>query len=125
MKPSELKHVDYLRKDEEVKDPCPVERLMYRSNILGADQRITNTGGGSTSPKSLEQDPLVNEEIEVLWVKSSGRDLRTDRVESFSSLYQGKLLGLERIYRNASQTSVKTTGQIIAVDGGLHEAFLR
>jgi rhamnose utilization protein RhaD (predicted bifunctional aldolase and dehydrogenase) len=119
MKPSELKHVDYLRKDEEVKDLCPVERLMYRSNILGADQRITNTGGGNTSSKSLEQDPLVNEEIEVLWVKSSGGDLPTAK-KPITPEDQA-----ETIYILLTSQLSKTTGQVIAVDGGLHEAFLR
>ncbi|HEX8372822.1 MAG TPA: hypothetical protein VF585_08590, partial [Chthoniobacterales bacterium] len=53
----------------------PVERLVYRSNILGADQRITNTGGGNTSSKISEKDPLTGQPTEVLWVKGSGGDL--------------------------------------------------
>ena len=53
-----------------------VDRLVYRSNCLGADQRITNTGGGNTSSKLRERDPLTGEEVEVLWVKGSGGDLR-------------------------------------------------
>ncbi len=58
---------------------------MYRSNILGADQRITNTGGGNTSSKIIEKDPLSGEDTEVLWVKGSGGDLRTSKKENFSS----------------------------------------
>ena len=69
----------------------PVGRLVYRSNILGADQRITNTGGGNTSSKIMEKDPLTGAQTEVLWVKGSGGDLRTSKRENFSSLYQDKL----------------------------------
>ena len=63
----------------------PIDSLVYRSNILGADQRITNTGGGNTSAKLIETDPLTGEEVEVLWVKGSGGDLRTAKKENFSS----------------------------------------
>src|SRR5579862_3454744 len=55
----------------------PEELLVYRSNLLGADQRITNTGGGNTSAKLTELDPLTGDPVEVLWVKGSGGDLRT------------------------------------------------
>ncbi len=55
----------------------PVGRLVYRSNLLGSDQRITNTGGGNTSSKLTEKDPLTGAATEVLWVKGSGGDLRT------------------------------------------------
>ncbi len=55
----------------------PVDRLVYRSNRLGADGRITNTGGGNTSSKLIMPDPLTGENVEVLWVKGSGGDLRT------------------------------------------------
>ena len=75
-----------------------VGRLVYRSNLLGSDQRITNTGGGNTSAKLREPDPLHGKEEEVLWVKGSGGDLRTAKRENFASLYQGKLLGLKGSY---------------------------
>ena len=52
-----------------------VGKLIYRSNLLGSDQRITNTGGGNTSAKLIETDPLSGEKTEVLWVKGSGGDL--------------------------------------------------
>ena len=55
----------------------PVERLVYRSNLLGTDWKITNTGGGNTSSKLAETDPLTSRDVEVLWVKGSGGDLRT------------------------------------------------
>ena len=57
----------------------PVGKLIYRSNLLGSDQRITNTGGGNTSAKLQEIDPLSGEQTEVLWVKGSGGDLRTSK----------------------------------------------
>ena len=75
--PSEYRHVNYGWDDLKVASMSAVERLSYRSNILGADQRITNTGGGNTSSKAMEVDPLTGEETEVLWVKGSGVDLRT------------------------------------------------
>ena len=53
------------------------ELLLYRSNLLGADKRITNYGGGNTSAKVSETDPLTGETVEVLWVKGSGGDVGT------------------------------------------------
>ena len=108
LSPSEYRHVTYSWNDAEVAGLTPVERLVYRSNILGADQRITNTGGGNTSSKSLESDPLTGEKVEVLWVKGSGGDLRTSTVGNFSSLYQDKLLALQGIYHATEPRGVKT-----------------
>src|SRR5205085_9260148 len=76
----------------------PVGRLIYRSNKLGSDLRITNTGGGNTSSKIIETDPLTKQPVEVLWVKGSGGDLRTSTRDNFSSLYQEKLVGLQKTY---------------------------
>ena len=90
-KKDEFKHVNYLWDDATAEPLDAVENLVYRSNILGADQRITNTGGGNTSAKIMETDPLTGEQVEVLWVKGSGGDLRTAKKENFSSLYQEKL----------------------------------
>ena len=84
------------------------ERLVYRSNILGDDQRITNTGGGNTSSKLMETDPLTAEQTEVLWVKGSGGDLRTSNLANFSSLYQDKLIALQSIYGTTKPNGVKT-----------------
>lgn len=84
------------------------ERLVYRSNILGDDQRITNTGGGNTSSKLMETDPLTAEQTEVLWVKGSGGDLRTSKLANFSSLYQDKLIALQSIYGTTEPNGVKT-----------------
>jgi rhamnulose-1-phosphate aldolase/alcohol dehydrogenase len=86
--------VNYLWDDAEANRRDPVERLIYRSNLLGADQRITNTGGGNTSSKIQESDPLTGEKVEALWVKGSGGDLRTSKKGNFASLY---LSGLERL----------------------------
>ncbi|MCA9872188.1 MAG: bifunctional rhamnulose-1-phosphate aldolase/short-chain dehydrogenase, partial [Anaerolineales bacterium] len=86
----------------------PVERLRYRSNILGDDQRITNTGGGNTSSKVMMTDPLTGEEVDVLWVKGSGGDLRTSTRANFASLYMDKLLALQNIYDAAAEKGVKT-----------------
>src|ERR1700747_974284 len=86
--------VDYLWEDAKAAALDPVERLIYRSNLLGSDQRIASTGGGNTSPKLQQTDPLTGEKVEVLWVKGSGGDLRTSKKENFSSLY---MRGLERL----------------------------
>ena len=72
-----FRHVRDLWDDAAAAGLDPVGRLVYRSNLLGADQRITNTGGGNTSSKLTEADPLTGEPVEVLWVKGSGGDLRT------------------------------------------------
>lgn len=74
----------------------PVGQLIYRSNLLGSDQRVTNTGGGNTSAKLREADPLTGEAIDVLWVKGSGGDLRTATKANFASLDLGRVKALEK-----------------------------
>ena len=96
--PTQFRHVSDLWDDTEAAARDPLGRLVYRSNLLGADRRITNTGGGNTSSKLTEPDPLTGEPVEVLRVKGSGGDLRTSTRENFSSLYQSKLLGLRKTY---------------------------
>lgn len=76
-----------------------VDLLIYRSNLLGSDGRITNTGGGNTSAKVIEKDPMTGKNVEVLWVKGSGEDLRTGKRENFASLYMDKLHALIPLYR--------------------------
>jgi rhamnulose-1-phosphate aldolase/alcohol dehydrogenase len=76
----------------------PAELLLYRSNLLGSDLTVTNFGGGNTSAKIEEIDPLTGEKIEVLWVKGSGGDIGSMKLDGFATLYQGKLLGLEKHY---------------------------
>jgi rhamnose utilization protein RhaD (predicted bifunctional aldolase and dehydrogenase)/NAD(P)-dependent dehydrogenase (short-subunit alcohol dehydrogenase family) len=75
------------------------ELLRYRSNLLGSDLRITNFAGGNTSSKLTEIDPLSGEPVEVLWVKGSGGDLGSIKRSGFATLYQQKLLALEKSYR--------------------------
>ena len=75
------------------------ELLRYRSNLLGSDLRITNFAGGNTSSKIVETDPLSGEPVEVLWVKGSGGDLGSIKRAGFATLYQNKLLALERNYK--------------------------
>ena len=75
------------------------ELLLYRSNLLGSDKRITNYGGGNTSAKVMEKDPLTGETVEVLWVKGSGGDVGTIKLDGFATLYQARLEGLKKIYR--------------------------
>jgi rhamnulose-1-phosphate aldolase/alcohol dehydrogenase len=89
----------------------PVARLVYRSNLLGRDQRITNTGGGNTSSKLLEKDPLTGQPVEVLWVKGSGGDLRTSARENFSSLYEGSLLSLQALYASRADKGLKSPAE--------------
>jgi len=77
----------------------PEELLLYRSNLLGADRRITNFGGGNTSAKLPMQDPLTGVTTTVLWVKGSGGDLGSMKLDGFSTLYLNKLEGLKTRYR--------------------------
>ncbi|MDZ4756148.1 MAG: bifunctional rhamnulose-1-phosphate aldolase/short-chain dehydrogenase [Phycisphaerae bacterium] len=74
------------------------ELLVYRSNLLGADHRVTNYGGGNTSAKVRAPDPLTGEPMDVLWVKGSGGDLGTITKSDFSTLYLQKLLALQTRY---------------------------
>jgi rhamnulose-1-phosphate aldolase/alcohol dehydrogenase len=77
----------------------PSELLLYRSNLLGSDKRITNFGGGNTSAKIKEKDPLTGQDVDVLWVKGSGGDLGTMKLDGFSTLYMEKFLALEKFYK--------------------------
>jgi rhamnulose-1-phosphate aldolase/alcohol dehydrogenase len=103
-----FKQVNYLWDESAAAKLDPVGLLIYRSNLLGTDQRITNTGGGNTSAKIMETDPLTGQQVEVLWVKGSGGDLRTSTKENFSSLYQDKLVGLQTLYSKNAKKGPKT-----------------
>lgn len=74
------------------------ELLLYRSNLLGSDLTVTNFGGGNTSAKIMEADPLTGEQVEVLWVKGSGGDIGSMKLDGFATLYEDKLLALEKHY---------------------------
>jgi rhamnulose-1-phosphate aldolase/alcohol dehydrogenase len=75
------------------------QKLLYRSNLLGSDKRITNYGGGNTSAKVMERDPLTGDMVEVLWVKGSGGDVGSIKMDGFATLYMDKLRALRGIYR--------------------------
>jgi rhamnose utilization protein RhaD (predicted bifunctional aldolase and dehydrogenase)/NAD(P)-dependent dehydrogenase (short-subunit alcohol dehydrogenase family) len=75
------------------------ELLRYRSNLLGSDLRITNFGGGNTSSKLEQVDPLDGKTKQILWVKGSGGDLGSIKRSGFATLYLDKLLALEKAYR--------------------------
>ena len=117
------KFVNYLWDDAVASKLDPVGRLVYRSNLLGSDQRITNTGGGNTSAKIKEKDPLTGEETEVLWVKGSGGDLRTSKRENFSSLYQQKLLDLQKLYGRRKDKGLKSEAEDDMVAMYFHATF--
>ena len=117
------KFVNYLWDDAVASKLDPVDRLVYRSNLLGSDQRITNTGGGNTSSKITEKDPLTGEEVEVLWVKGSGGDLRTSKRENFSSLYQQKLVDLQKLYAKRSDKGLKSQAEDDMVAMYFHTTF--
>ena len=76
-----------------------VDLFLYRSNILGSDLRITNYGGGNTSCKTLEKDPLSDEEVEVMWIKGSGGDIGTLNRKGIAGLYTKRLRDLKNVYK--------------------------
>src|SRR6185436_7124230 len=123
MRSTDFQHVNYLWDDSVADQLDAVERLRYRSNILGADQRITNTGGGNTSSKIKMTDPLSGEDVDVLWVKGSGGDLRTSTRANFASLYMDKFLSLENIYNKADVKGVKTEIEDSMVDMYRHTTY--
>jgi rhamnulose-1-phosphate aldolase/alcohol dehydrogenase len=94
-------YVDYLWDDNKANalGDDQVALFLYRSNILGTDLRITNYGGGNTSCKTIEKDPLTNEEVEVMWVKGSGGDIGTLTRSGIAGLYTGRLRDLKNVYQ--------------------------
>ncbi|AZA59444.1 bifunctional aldolase/short-chain dehydrogenase [Chryseobacterium shandongense] len=95
-----FKYVDYLWDESRAASMGndEVALFLYRSNILGADLRITNYGGGNTSCKTIEKDPLTNEEVEVMWVKGSGGDIGTLTRKGIAGLYTERLRNLKNVY---------------------------
>ena len=116
-------HVNFLWDDAKAASLDPVGRLVYRSNLLGSDQRITNTGGGNTSSKLVEIDPLTGQKVEVLWVKGSGGDLRTSNRDNFSSLYQEKLIALQGVYSAKPNKGIKSESEDAMVNMYFHTTF--
>jgi rhamnulose-1-phosphate aldolase/alcohol dehydrogenase len=103
-----FKYVKYLWEEEVADQLSEVDRLVYRSNKLGEDLRLTNTGGGNTSSKLMEKDPLTGESVEVLWLKGSGGDLRTSRRDGFASLYLDKVRAMKSLYLSDPERGPKT-----------------
>lgn len=98
---TEFKHVSYLWDDAKAASLAgdEVALLIYRSNLLGADLRLTNYGGGNTSCKAITKDPLTGKETEVMWVKGSGGDLGTLKKNGLAALYVDRLNSLKNMYR--------------------------
>ena len=103
-----FKFVKYLWQDEVANQLDGVDRLVYRSNKLGEDLTLTNTGGGNTSSKLIEIDPLSGESVEVLWLKGSGGDLRTAKSDGFASLYLDKVRSMKSLYLSDPERGPKT-----------------
>ncbi|MCC2598943.1 bifunctional aldolase/short-chain dehydrogenase [Sphingobacterium sp. FBM7-1] len=97
----EYKHVNYLWDEQKAAALAgdEVALLLYRSNLLGSDLRITNYGGGNTSCKTMDKDPLTGEEVEVMWIKGSGGDIGTLKKSGLAALYVERLRNLENVYR--------------------------
>jgi rhamnulose-1-phosphate aldolase/alcohol dehydrogenase len=106
-----FKHVQYLWEDDFAESLSQLDRLVYRSNKLGEDPTLTNTGGGNTSSKLIERDPLTGDDVEVLWIKGSGGDLRTANRTSFASLYLDKIRAMKPVYLSTPQRGPKTSAE--------------
>src|SRR5262249_9736196 len=96
-----FRHVSYLWDDHKAAELAgdEVALLVYRSNLLGADLRLTNYGGGNTSRQAPAKDPLTRKEVEVMWVKGSGGDLGTMKRNGLAALYVDRLRNLKNVYR--------------------------
>src|ERR1700759_581466 len=96
-----FKHVSYLWDDAKAAElgDDQVALLIYRSNLLGADLRLTNYGGGNTSCKLMDKDPLTGKEVEVMWIKGSGGDIGTLKKSGLAALYVDRLRSLKNVYR--------------------------
>ena len=101
MSNTNYKHVSYLWDVAEAAKLAhdEVELLIYRSNLLGADLRLTNYGGGNTSCKAMAKDPLTGVETEIMWIKGSGGDIGTLKRSGLAALYNDRLINLKNIYR--------------------------
>ena len=98
---TQFKHVSYLWDEKKAAELAgdEVALLIYRSNLLGADLRLTNYGGGNTSCKAMAKDPLTGQSTEIMWVKGSGGDLGTLKRSGLAALYVDRLQSLKKIYR--------------------------
>ncbi len=100
-----FKHVSYRWDEQKAAELAgdEVALLVYRSNLLGADLRLTNYGGGNTSCKALAKDPLTGQMVDVMWVKGSGGDLGTMQRSGLAALYVERLRSLKNVYRGLEQ----------------------
>ncbi len=98
---TQFKHVSYLWDDAKAAELAgdEVALLIYRSNLLGADLRLTNYGGGNTSCKVIDKDPLTGKEVDVMWIKGSGGDIGTLKKSGLAALYVDRLRSLKNVYR--------------------------
>ena len=96
-----FKYVSYLWDDAKAAELAgnEVDLLTYRSNLLGADLRLTNYGGGNTSCKVISKDPLTGKDTEVMWIKGSGGDLGSLKKSGLAALYVDRLRSLKNVYR--------------------------
>jgi rhamnulose-1-phosphate aldolase/alcohol dehydrogenase len=101
VKTTQFKHVGYLWDDAKAAELAgdEVALLIYRSNLLGADLRLTNYGGGNTSCKVISKDPLTGSDVEVMWIKGSGGDIGTLKKSGLAALYVDRLRSLKNVYR--------------------------
>src|SRR5882757_6365075 len=101
---TKFKHVSYLWDEAKAAEleGDEVALLIYRSNLLGADLRLTNYGGGNTSCKAMAKDPLTGTETEVMWIKGSGGDIGTLKKNGLAALYVDRLRSLKNVYRGVA-----------------------
>src|SRR6195952_163137 len=101
VKTTNFKYVSYLWDDAKAAELAgdEVALLIYRSNLLGADLRLTNYGGGNTSCKVIDKDPLTGNLVEVMWIKGSGGDIGTLKKSGLAALYVDRLRSLKNVYR--------------------------
>ncbi|TAH21196.1 MAG: bifunctional aldolase/short-chain dehydrogenase [Cytophagales bacterium] len=102
---TKFKHVSYLWDEAKAANMAgdEVALFIYRSNLLGTDLRLTNYGGGNTSVKIMDKDPLTGRQTEVMWIKGSGGDIGTLKKSGCAALYMERLLSLEKIYKGLAQ----------------------
>src|SRR5688572_8865984 len=112
---SNFKYVSYLWDEAKAGELAgdEVALLVYRSNLLGADLRLTNYGGGNTSCKTIAKDPLRGKETEVMWVKGSGGDLGTMNRSGLAALYIDRLKSLKNSYRGIDPDSYREEDEMV------------
>ena len=98
---TDFNYVNYLWDKEKAAalEGDEIALLLYRSNLLGADLRITNYGGGNTSCRTMEKDPLTGKETEVMWIKGSGGDIGSLKRNGLAGLYVERLRSLRAVYK--------------------------